>query len=250
MLTLKQQLYGYFAPKDCAHAIAKVRRWEYILPSQASRFAVPFAFRGRRYFRSIKPLQTPGEIQGAFELCCQIKPQRVLEIGTAKGGTLYLWCQAAADDATLISIDLPGGKFGGGYVQPRAELYQSFAKPNQTLHLLRANSHADDTRAKIDDLLAGEPFDFAFIDGDHSYAGVRDDFMHYGKLIRPGGACLFHDINPAPHDPEIEVDQLWSQIKDRFESHEFIATDDQNRHLGIGMIRIGDDGFPADLQLQ
>ncbi|MEM1355399.1 MAG: class I SAM-dependent methyltransferase [Planctomycetota bacterium] len=250
MLTLKQQLYGYFAPKDCAHAIAKVRRWEYILPSQASRFAVPFAFRGRRYFRSIKPLQTPGEIQGAFELCCQIKPQRVLEIGTAKGGTLYLWCQAAADDATLISIDLPGGKFGGGYVQPRAELYRSFAKPNQTLHLLRANSHADDTRAKIDDLLDGQPFDFAFIDGDHSYAGVRDDFMYYGKLIRPGGVCLFHDINPAPHDPEIEVDQLWSQIKDRFESHEFIATDDQNRHLGIGMIRIGDDGFPADLQLQ
>lgn len=250
MPTLKQQIYRHFAPKDCAHAIAKVRRWEYILPSQASRFAVPFTFRGKRYFRSIKPLQTPGEIQQAYELCLETKPKRVLEIGTAKGGTLYLWCQAAADDATLISIDLPGGKFGGGYVEPRAELYRSFARPGQTLHLLRANSHADDTRKQIDELLGGEKFDFAFIDGDHTYAGVRDDFLHYGKLIRPGGVCLFHDIKPAHHDAEIEVDQLWDQIKDKFESKEFIATDDQGRHLGIGMVRIGQAGFPADLQLK
>lgn len=247
---LKQKLYSHFAPADCAHAKAKVKRWEYILPSPASRFAVPFTFRGKRYFRSIKPLQTPGEIQQAFELCLEVKPKRVLEIGTAKGGTLYLWCQAAADDATLISIDLPGGKFGGGYVEPRAELYKSFAKPGQTMHLLRANSHADETRANIDQLLGGEKFDFAFIDGDHFYKGVRDDFLHYGKLIRPGGVCLFHDIKPAPHDAEIEVNQLWDQIKDRFESQEFVATDDQGRHLGIGMVRIGPEGFPADLKLK
>ena len=26
-----------------------------------------------------------------------------------------------------------------------------------------------------------------FIDGDHSYEGVRADFERYGRLVRPGG---------------------------------------------------------------
>ena len=28
----------------------------------------------------------------------------ILEIGTDKGGTLYLWCKAASEDATIVSI--------------------------------------------------------------------------------------------------------------------------------------------------
>src|SRR6185437_6402969 len=39
--------------------------------------------------------------------------QAVLEIGTARGGTLFAWCAMAAMDATIISLDLPGGIHGG-----------------------------------------------------------------------------------------------------------------------------------------
>jgi hypothetical protein len=35
----------------------------------------------------------------------RLKPATVLEIGTAKGGTLFLWGQLAGPDAHLISVD-------------------------------------------------------------------------------------------------------------------------------------------------
>ena len=38
-----------------------------------------------------------------------------MEIGKAYGGTLFGHCKLAAKYLTIISVDLPGGKFGGGY---------------------------------------------------------------------------------------------------------------------------------------
>jgi hypothetical protein len=32
-----------------------------------------------------------------------------------------------------------------------------------------------------------------FIDGDHSYEGVRNDFERFGRRVRVGGAVLFDD---------------------------------------------------------
>jgi predicted O-methyltransferase YrrM len=32
-----------------------------------------------------------------------------------------------------------------------------------------------------------------FIDGDHSYEGVRNDFERFGRRVRIGGAVLFDD---------------------------------------------------------
>jgi hypothetical protein len=45
----------------------------------------------------------------------KLRPSVVVEIGTMHGGTLWVWCQLASSDALLVSIDLPGGAFGGGY---------------------------------------------------------------------------------------------------------------------------------------
>ena len=39
-------------------------------------------------------------------------------------------------------------------------------------HLLDSDSHSPDTLARVRELLAGEPLDFPFIEGDHTEAGV------------------------------------------------------------------------------
>jgi len=36
-------------------------------------------------------------------------------------------------------------------------------------------------------ILAGRQVDFLFIDGDHSYEGVKKDFEMYSSLVRKGG---------------------------------------------------------------
>lgn len=61
------------------------------------------------------------------------RPRSVIEIGSLHGGTLFAWCQTAAPTATLVSIDLPGGAFGGGYGEDRGALLQSYAQPGQKI---------------------------------------------------------------------------------------------------------------------
>src|SRR4051812_41094661 len=43
----------------------------------------------------IRPLQNRSEIQNLLELLGGKRPRRILEIGTANGGTLFLFCRVA-----------------------------------------------------------------------------------------------------------------------------------------------------------
>src|SRR5580692_6299979 len=124
----------------------------------------------------------------------RLNPQRVLEIGTSMGGTLYLWTRLARPDATIISIDLPGGNSGGGYSSLRTPVYQRFARPEQNLHLLRADSHQKTAFEEVKRIFGDEKIDLLFIDGDHSYAGVKQDWEMYSPLVRDGGLVVFHDV--------------------------------------------------------
>lgn len=131
----------------------------------------------------IKPIQLPSEILGLLRILAEIKPKTVLEIGTANGGTLFLFSRVASEDATIISIDLPRGKFGGGYPKWRELLYKKFALPGQKIHLLKMDSHKEETLEKVKFILSGRKLDFLFIDGDHTYESVKRDFEIYEKLV-------------------------------------------------------------------
>lgn len=249
MSGMKLLAYSLLTSQHLKQSLKHLRQLEYRLPSARSRFAIPFVYRGRGHFKSIRPRQTPTEIEDAYSAVLAIHPHRVLEIGTARGGTLYLWTQAATEDAVLVSVDLPGGDFGGGYPSCRVPFYQAFAQRDQKLHLLRADSHEPAIVQQVAGLFEGEPIDFCFIDGDHRYEGVKADFLNFAPMVRPGGLIGFHDILPAEHDPDIEVNQLWRQIKPRFEAQEFVGVDHGGRVIGIGLIRVPEQGFPNDLVL-
>jgi predicted O-methyltransferase YrrM len=36
-------------------------------------------------------------------------------------------------------------------------------------------------------------YDLIFVDGDHSYNGVRQDYEHWRKAVKPGGYLAFHN---------------------------------------------------------
>ena len=59
-------------------------------------------------------LQRRWELLGMMARVRELKPAVVVEIGTYKGGTLRCWAQVCPADTEFISIDLPGGPFGGG----------------------------------------------------------------------------------------------------------------------------------------
>jgi hypothetical protein len=47
--------------------------------------------------------------------------------------------------------------------------------------------------------------EFIFVDGDHSYAGVRRDILDYYPLLAPGGILAFHDWLPPLDDHNREA---------------------------------------------
>lgn len=200
-----------------------------------TRLAIPFLYRGDGFFKSIQPMQSQVEFSQLYDRVQALRPRVVVEIGTCHGGTLYLWCQAAHPEATLISIDLPGGEFGGGYRECRGALYHQFKQPAQTLHLLRMDSHAAATAERVR-ALAPEPVDFLFIDGDHTYAGVKQDYMLYSAHVRPGGLVALHDIAARPSQPDLEVWKFWQELKAQRPAREVLDQTPTGRTIGIGML--------------
>ena len=233
---IKTLIYRILTNTHRRHGISQIRRLESKLITKALRFAIPFVYRGKGFFKKIEPRQNPYEILSLYQLVCDRCPQNLLEIGTARGGTLYLWAQAAKKDATIVSVDLPDGEFGGSYPACRVPFYQCFTTNTQKLHLLRKDSHHPRTVEEVKQLFGGPMVDFAFIDGDHSYEGVKADFFNYAPLVKSGGIIALHDILPYPPIPEIQVSRFWKEIRDSYKTEEIIDPESHRRKIGIGVV--------------
>src|SRR6266487_4841696 len=97
----------------------------------------------------IKPLQVPSELHHFANIIAALRPEKVMEIGTFKGGTLCVLCRLSSPTADIISVDLPSGKFGGGYSAMRSFLYRSCCKYSQAMHLIRGDSHSNEILTRV-----------------------------------------------------------------------------------------------------
>ena len=167
--------------------------------------------------------QKLGEISPFVSFLKRRVLRTVVEIGTKRGGTFFLWCQIAEPDAVIVSIDLPGGRFGGGYKEEKIPVFRSFSRPGQSLHFLRADSHSPETHAQLLEVLDGRGVDFLMIDGDHTYDGVRRDFELYSPLVKQNGLIAFHDIVHHDRVPDCKVDRFWNEIRTNYRHREFVT---------------------------
>jgi predicted O-methyltransferase YrrM len=160
-------------------------------------------------------IQKSEELDRLLMLISMFKPRTIVEIGTKQGGTLYALCQVAPDYCTIISIDTSWETYAlAAQIGADDEFYASFCKPNQTIRFLHADTHDDSTLQYLKNMLAGDPIDFLFIDGDHTYRGVKKDWEMYSPLVADRGLVGFHDI--ATHtDREVscKVDEFWNELK-------------------------------------
>jgi predicted O-methyltransferase YrrM len=223
----RKNLRDYLHRRDIAAAL---RGREY---GSDPRAWVEFAMQAGSGF--LRPMQNEHEITQLIEKLLTNRPKTVLEIGTARGGTLFLFCRSAAPGAQIVSLDLPYGRNGGGFPGWKVPIYRQFAEPGQTLTLIRADSHKTQSREQVERAVAGSKFDLIMIDADHSYEGAKRDFELYSPLVSERGIVVLHDILPNRFDPEINVHLLWQEISANYQCEEIVA-DYRQGNLGIGVI--------------
>lgn len=185
----------------------------------------------------IKSGQIQFEIETLLKIVKKIKVDRMLEIGSFNGGTLFLFSKMVNSDAQIISLDLPGAQFGLANEVFSRNLFSNFATKKQTIYPIRGNSHSAKSIDVIKGLLHGKQFDFEFIDGDHTYEGVKQDFEMYSPLVRKGGIIAFHDICKHPINSGCHVEKFWNEIKRSYKYEEIIESPNQN-WAGIGVLYV------------
>ena len=96
----------------------------------------------------------------------------------------------------------------------------SLPRVEQRIQWLKKNVKADVKFYNIDSALYfkynkgfyKDTFDVIFIDGDHSYEGVKADFEESIKILNPNGKIVFHDINSLLCQGVVE---FWNKIKNK-----------------------------------
>jgi cephalosporin hydroxylase len=182
---------------------------------------------------AIRSVQVTSEFEALANLVKDHQCRSLLEIGTYWGGTLFVFSQVAARDATVISLDCAFNLFGKLCRVGQKVFFRGLVRRGQKLLLFDSDSHKPESLAAIESKLKGNKLDFLFIDGDHSYEGVKQDFKMYAPLVRSGGIIAFHDV---AHDTETKkVHRFWEEIKGQYQHREFIHKTGKGA-MGIGVV--------------
>jgi predicted O-methyltransferase YrrM len=119
-----------------------------------------------------KPQQRFSELKPFLQFMVKRNCKIVLEIGAATGGLTYIFSKLFEK---VIAID----------IHHEAQ----FNSPN----ILRLQINPHDPTNTIE-RLRGHRFDLIFIDGDHSYTGVKMDLNLYENFLSEAGVLALHDI--------------------------------------------------------
>lgn len=133
---------------------------------------------------------------------------RGAEIGVYKGEYLKLFCE---EGLTMYGVDPWRAFYGQGRTQQVQER-QNFLFEH-TKRVLADYLWEDCTLIRKDSmdavgLFMDEALDFVYIDGDHEFAHVAEDIVHWTKKVRKGGIVAGHDYfstNPKANNVICQV---------------------------------------------
>jgi predicted O-methyltransferase YrrM len=121
----------------------------------------------------------------------------VAEVGVWHGLTTCRLLKAMNRDGRLFAIDpYQPGRLGVSFARIIAERE---IRPHALgrVHWLRMTgvAAAKSLSKELDQI------DFLFLDGDHSYEGLRDDWEAWAPALRPGATMALHDSRSTPERP-------------------------------------------------
>jgi hypothetical protein len=131
-----------------------------------------------------------------------------LDIGIASGGQTKFLRDYFSSEKTIV-VDIG---------QHPAFIHWSRIKPKVNSDIVLEIIDDSHARAVADKLspYAGQ-IDFAYVDGDHSYRGLKKDIFLVRSLLQPGGHMVLHDTLAVPDCrrvyEELLASQRWHHIR-------------------------------------
>ena len=105
----------------------------------------------------------------------------IVEIGTALGGSGVIFADATKEkNIKIYSVD----------ISPSPRAYQNLSHSGVEIVPHMSSRFAEHWGKDIK-----KPIDLLFIDGNHSFQGVYEDFNNWASHLRPGGSIVFHDYD-------------------------------------------------------
>lgn len=182
--------------------------------------------------------QVDNEFKIFLDLISSLKPKVICEIGSYRGGSLFLFSRVCPADAVITSVDI-------NFPAERKKAYQIFARQKQKIQCIEGDTSLEKTLNLVKRSLKGKLIDLLFIDGDHSFFGVTNDFIRYSPLVKTGGLIAFHDINRDTYlktgikssSYVGEVPIFWYALKQAYDGFQEIIFDPSQDGYGIGIIQ-------------
>ncbi len=137
------------------------------------------------------PYLRKGEHQFLMGIVSQLKKNAdILEIGTFKGQTA-IFIAKIRKDINIITIDNHVGIPEEGFYSSKEEVDLSIKYNGLSSQITH---HMISSQA----FFPKKKFDLIFIDGDHSYEGVKFDFEKFKQYLKEDGTIIIHDCKYIP----------------------------------------------------
>ena len=165
----------------------------------------------------------------AYDLIANIKPERVVELGTHYGTSLWAFSQAIKDNQLHVELNAvdswEGEEHAGFYGE------EVFEKVNTIKNKFYSDLKINLIRKIFDEAVSDfqdNSVDVLHIDGLHTYEGVKHDFESWLPKMKEKGIVIFHDIEVWEDD--FGVHKFWDELKKEYLTIEFYHS------FGLGVL--------------
>ena len=138
------------------------------------------------------------EMQQMLQEMYQRRIDTVLEIGTFQGDSLRVW-REELDPELMIGV------------QDTDETTPETAM-ELGVRMVQGKSQDAAVYAEVLGVLDGRRLDLLYIDGDHLYDAVKEDWQLYSPLVREGGIIVLHDA-VIEDNPTVEVFRFYREVR-------------------------------------
>jgi predicted O-methyltransferase YrrM len=179
-----------------------------------------------------------------YGLARSLKPEVCVEIGSARGKSACYVGMALRDNGRgkLYAID-PHSKTNWNDSNS-VDTYDTF---NKNVKSARLTKYVEVVRKTSEEAARdwNLPIDLLFIDGDHSYEGVRRDWNLFSGFLSEFGVVVFHDtiwdVDPDPnmYRSDMGVPRMVDELRE--EGYPVLTI---NRDYGISLVQPTKAGVP------